>query len=73
MGQSCREREDTSILPLDLEEALQRDGRTWLRWESLTPSRKKQYIYWITSAKREETRQRRIGETVAMVEERARG
>jgi uncharacterized protein YdeI (YjbR/CyaY-like superfamily) len=62
------EREDTSFLPSDLEEALQRDGRIWLTWESLAPSRKKQYIYWITSAKTEETRQRRIRETVAMVE-----
>ena len=62
------EREDTSVLPSGLEEALQRDGRIWLKWESLAPSRKKQYIYWVTSAKTEETRQRRIRETVAMVE-----
>jgi uncharacterized protein YdeI (YjbR/CyaY-like superfamily) len=66
------EREDTSILPSDLDEALQRDGQIWFKWESLAPSRKKQYIYWITSAKREETRQRRIRETVAMVEESGR-
>jgi uncharacterized protein YdeI (YjbR/CyaY-like superfamily) len=68
------EREDTSMLPSDLEEALQRDGRIWLEWESLAPSRKKQYIYWITSAKTEETQQRRIQETVRLVAERgARG
>jgi uncharacterized protein YdeI (YjbR/CyaY-like superfamily) len=67
------EREDTSILPSDLEEGLQRDGRIWSDWESLAPSRKKQYIYWITSAKTEETRQRRILETVRLAAERARG
>jgi uncharacterized protein YdeI (YjbR/CyaY-like superfamily) len=66
------EREDTSVLPSDLEDALQRDGRLWLKWESLAPSHRKQYIYWITSAKTEETRQRRIRETVAMVEETRR-
>jgi uncharacterized protein YdeI (YjbR/CyaY-like superfamily) len=66
------EREDTSILPPDLEEALQRDGRIWLKWESLAASRKKQYIYWISSAKTQETRQRRIRETVGMAEQ-ARG
>lgn len=66
------EREDTSVLPIDLEDALQRDGRIWSRWESLAPSRKKQYIYWISSAKAEETRQRRILETVEMVEESRR-
>jgi uncharacterized protein YdeI (YjbR/CyaY-like superfamily) len=65
------EREDTSVLPLDLEEALQRDGRIWLGWEYLAPSRKKQYIYWIISAKTEETRRRRIEETVRFVEERS--
>jgi len=63
------EREDTSVLPSDLEEALQHDGRIWLKWESLAPSHKKQYIYWITSTRTEETRQRRIRETVGMVEE----
>jgi uncharacterized protein YdeI (YjbR/CyaY-like superfamily) len=63
------EREDTSVLPSDLEEALQRDGRIWFKWESLAPSRKRQYIYWITSAKTEETRRRRIRETVAMAED----
>jgi uncharacterized protein YdeI (YjbR/CyaY-like superfamily) len=68
------EREDTSVLPPDLEEALQRDGRIWLKWESLAPSLKKQYIYWITSAKTVETRERRIRETVGFVLERsARG
>jgi uncharacterized protein YdeI (YjbR/CyaY-like superfamily) len=64
------EREDTSMLPSDLEEALQRDGRIWLKWESLAPSRKKQYIYWVTSAKTEETRRRRIQETVRFVMEK---
>jgi uncharacterized protein YdeI (YjbR/CyaY-like superfamily) len=64
------EREDTSVLPSDLEDALQRDGRTWARWESLAPSLKKQYIYWVTSAKAQETRRRRILETVEMVEAR---
>jgi uncharacterized protein YdeI (YjbR/CyaY-like superfamily) len=66
------EREDTSVLPPDHEEALQRDGRIWLKWESLAPSYKKQYIHWITSARTEETRQRRIRETVAMAEENRR-
>jgi uncharacterized protein YdeI (YjbR/CyaY-like superfamily) len=66
------EREDTSVLPSELEDALQRDGRIWLRWESLAPSHKKQYIYWVASAKTEETRQRRIRETVRLVEENSR-
>jgi uncharacterized protein YdeI (YjbR/CyaY-like superfamily) len=65
------EREDTSILPPDLEEALQRDGRIWLEWESLAASLRKQYIYWVASAKTEGTRRRRVRETVRFVAERA--
>jgi uncharacterized protein YdeI (YjbR/CyaY-like superfamily) len=61
------EREDTSVLPPVLEEALRRDGRIWLMWESLAPSRKKQYIYWVASAKTDETCRRRIQETVSLV------
>jgi uncharacterized protein YdeI (YjbR/CyaY-like superfamily) len=67
--EKASEREDTSVLPPDLEEALQRDGQIWSKWESLAPSRKKQYIYWVASAKAAETRHRRIRETIAMVEE----
>jgi uncharacterized protein YdeI (YjbR/CyaY-like superfamily) len=66
------EREDTSVLPSDLEEALQRDGQLWLNWEGLAPSLKKQYIYWISSAKTEETRERRMLETVRLVAEKRR-
>jgi uncharacterized protein YdeI (YjbR/CyaY-like superfamily) len=67
--EKASEREDTSVLAPDLEEALQRDGQIWSKWESLAPSRKKQYIYWVASAKAAETRHRRIRETIAMVEE----
>jgi uncharacterized protein YdeI (YjbR/CyaY-like superfamily) len=67
------EREDTSVLPSDLEDALQRDGRIWLQWESLAPSLKKQYIYWVTSAKAQETRQRRIRESIRFVEKKEPG
>jgi uncharacterized protein YdeI (YjbR/CyaY-like superfamily) len=66
------EREDTSVLPPELEEALQRDARIWLKWESLAPSLRRQYTHWVASAKTEETRQRRIRETVGMTEQ-ARG
>jgi uncharacterized protein YdeI (YjbR/CyaY-like superfamily) len=70
--EKAAEREDTSTLPPDLEEALQRDGQIWLKWESLAPSLKKQYIYWVASAKTDETCRRRIRETVAMAEESGR-
>ena len=34
-------------------------------WEALSPSRKKEFFHWIEDAKRPETRQRRVDETVA--------
>jgi uncharacterized protein YdeI (YjbR/CyaY-like superfamily) len=61
------EREDASVVPPDLAEALQAEEAVWSQWESLAPSRKKQYIWWITSARTQATRQRRIQETVRLV------
>jgi uncharacterized protein YdeI (YjbR/CyaY-like superfamily) len=61
------EREDTSILPYDLEQALAADEDALMYFERLAPSHKKQYIYWITSAKTQETRLRRVRETVRLI------
>lgn len=54
-------------VPLDLTAALAKNKRAASNFHKLAPSHKKQYIYWITEAKREETRQRRIGETVKLL------
>jgi uncharacterized protein YdeI (YjbR/CyaY-like superfamily) len=61
------EREDTSILPPDLLEALQGDQNARIQFDTLSPSRRKQYLYWITSAKTQETRLRRVRETVRLI------
>ncbi len=60
-------REDVSNVPADLKCALQADKIAQQNFEKLAPSHKRQYIYWITEAKRDETRQKRIRETVRMV------
>jgi uncharacterized protein YdeI (YjbR/CyaY-like superfamily) len=60
-------REDVSNVPADLKHALQADKTAQQNFEKLAPSHKRQYIYWITEAKRDETRQKRIRETVRMV------
>jgi len=53
-------REQTDVIPLDLEQALQsRDGGID-GYDRLPASRKKQLLYWLSSARRPETRQRRI-------------
>jgi uncharacterized protein YdeI (YjbR/CyaY-like superfamily) len=53
-------REDVSNVPADLRRALRTNKAAQRNFHSLAPSHKKQYIYWITDAKRDETRQRRI-------------
>ncbi len=42
------------------------------KFESLSPSHKKRYIYWITTAKKEETRIRRTEKAVDMIREEKR-
>ncbi len=52
-------REDVSSVPDDLVQALE-EGDAWLAFERWPSSKKMQYLYWLESAKRLETRQKRI-------------
>jgi uncharacterized protein YdeI (YjbR/CyaY-like superfamily) len=52
------------IVPDDLEQALATNPGATEFFVSLSKSMKKQLLYWIVSAKREETRQKRITEIV---------
>jgi uncharacterized protein YdeI (YjbR/CyaY-like superfamily) len=54
-------------IPADLLDALARDGRARQLFEKRPPSEKKLWGYWILSAKRPETRARRVAETVKRV------
>jgi uncharacterized protein YdeI (YjbR/CyaY-like superfamily) len=57
---------DAMILPDDLVAALATDERARLHFEGFTPSRRRMILYWIKSAKRTETRARRIAEAVRL-------
>ena len=57
-------REDISQLPPELEKALQLDAAAMAAYHKMAPSLIKQYHHWINSAKRAETRQKRIAEMV---------
>lgn len=60
-----RERKvQADTLPAYLEEGLRRDPAAWATFERLAPSHRQNYVLWIDSAKREETRQRRIAEAI---------
>jgi len=61
-------REDVDTVPEDLVRALH-GGEAYEAFTSLPPSHRKQYLYWVNDAKRDETRQRRIAETVRRVRE----
>lgn len=52
-------REDVSTIPADLTQELTRLD-AWTSFEKWPASQKKQYLYWLDSARRPETRQKRI-------------
>jgi len=47
-------------IPTDLKEALIADPKALAVWENITPLARNEWICWITSAKLQETRIRRI-------------
>jgi uncharacterized protein YdeI (YjbR/CyaY-like superfamily) len=60
-------REDPTNIPADLAKALRANKQAQQNFARLAPSHKKQFIWWITDAKTDETRQRRILKTVRLV------
>jgi len=55
-------------LPDDLATAIRADKKAQENWDTLPPSCRREYIEWITTAKREETRTRRLAEAVTMLQ-----
>lgn len=60
-------REEVTQVPSELTEALAQDARARASFEKLAPSYRRQFIYWIASAKRDETRGKRVAETVRLL------
>jgi uncharacterized protein YdeI (YjbR/CyaY-like superfamily) len=59
-----------SALPRFIEEALQGNETAYQYFQSLAPSHRRNYVRWITEAKKEETRQRRLQEAFRLLESR---
>jgi uncharacterized protein YdeI (YjbR/CyaY-like superfamily) len=59
-------REDTFRLSEDLKRALERNAEAQANFEKFPASQKKQFLYWIASARTEKTRQKRIQSMVEM-------
>lgn len=57
------------VVPADLESVLKKDEEAWAHWEKFTYTNKKEYVEWVTDAKQDETRKRRIAQALEMIRE----
>lgn len=55
-------------VPSYMKSFLMTNKKAWENFSSLAPSYKRQYVWWVASAKREETRQRRLEEAIKLLE-----
>jgi uncharacterized protein YdeI (YjbR/CyaY-like superfamily) len=60
-------RPSVSAIPSYITEALKTNPRAWRHFEQLAPSFKRRYIGWIDSAKREETKEKRLREALSLL------
>ncbi|MCE9583123.1 MAG: YdeI/OmpD-associated family protein [Planctomycetes bacterium] len=56
-------------VPPDLAAALMKNAKARSAFEGFPPSHRREYVEWITEAKREETRTRRVAQAIAMMAE----
>lgn len=55
--------------PADLQAALSASEAARATWDAFPPSHRREYVEWITEAKRDETRARRIAQAIASIAE----
>jgi len=56
-------------VPADLAAALRHDARAKATFEAFPPSQQREYVAWITEAKRDETRHKRLAQAVEWLAE----
>ena len=56
-------------IPAEIEAALKSNGDAWKNFTSLAPGYRKQYVGWLTTAKKPETRARRLEEAIRLLED----
>jgi len=64
---AAAQREDPQCVPDELKEALAKNREARENFEKLAPSRRKQLIWWVASAKGDPTRWKRIAEVVRLL------
>lgn len=55
--------------PAELATALRRNARARKTWDTLSPGKRRDFIEWITGAKRAETKERRLAAAIELLEE----
>src|SRR5690606_30165842 len=60
---------DLPPVPTDLAAALKRSKGAAKHWDAFPPSHRREYIDWITEARRDETRQRRLAQAIEWIAE----
>jgi uncharacterized protein YdeI (YjbR/CyaY-like superfamily) len=66
-GRSPERAKNNLVPPPFLERRLKQNQKAWEYFQSLAPSYRRNYIGWITAAKTEETRERRIAEAITLL------
>ncbi len=51
---------ENGVIPQDLQKAFNRNKKAFSNFQGFTRGQRKSYLYWLNSAKRDETRQKRI-------------
>ena len=62
-------RKSELAIPAYLERGLRKNKQAWDNFKSLAPSYRRNYVGWITSAKQEATRLRRLSEALELLEQ----
>ena len=57
------------MTPIDLRAALLADQSAMAAWKDITPLARNEWICWVEDAKRDETREKRIGRTLSELSE----
>jgi uncharacterized protein YdeI (YjbR/CyaY-like superfamily) len=61
-------RPEIPLLPAWIAEGLRKSPAAWRNFQEMAPSHRRHYVLWICSAKRPETQQKRILESIARLE-----
>ena len=66
-GRTPQRKAEELIIPRYFEQALSRNRKAWENFKRLAPSHRRAYIHWITAAKTDGTRDRRVAEAVRLL------